>query len=70
MSILVLGGAGYVGSHAVYQLIDQGSDVVVIRMLTFMKVISAAERLCVLFLKKKILKPFCILQPAPLLENR
>lgn len=30
MSILVLGGAGYVGSHAVYQLIDQGSDVVVI----------------------------------------
>lgn len=30
MSILVLGGAGYVGSHAVYQLIDQGSQVVVI----------------------------------------
>ncbi|MDM5329094.1 UDP-glucose 4-epimerase GalE [Neobacillus sp. CF12] len=30
MSILVLGGAGYVGSHAVYQLIDQGSEVVVI----------------------------------------
>ncbi len=30
MSILVLGGAGYIGSHAVYQLIDQGKDVVVI----------------------------------------
>ena len=30
MSILVLGGAGYVGSHAVYQLIDQGFSVVVI----------------------------------------
>ena len=30
MSILVLGGAGYIGSHAVYQLIDQGFDVVVI----------------------------------------
>ncbi|MFP5107032.1 UDP-glucose 4-epimerase GalE [Neobacillus sp. C211] len=30
MSILVLGGAGYVGSHAVYQLIDQGFPVVVI----------------------------------------
>lgn len=30
MSILVLGGAGYVGSHAVYQLIDQGFTVVVI----------------------------------------
>ncbi|MFD2617207.1 UDP-glucose 4-epimerase GalE [Terrilactibacillus laevilacticus] len=30
MSILVLGGAGYVGSHAVYQLIDKGYDVVVV----------------------------------------
>ncbi|WP_423800546.1 UDP-glucose 4-epimerase GalE [Neobacillus sp. SAB-20_R2A] len=30
MSILVLGGAGYIGSHAVYQLIDQGYDVAVI----------------------------------------
>lgn len=30
MSILVLGGAGYIGSHAVYQLIDQGFEVVVV----------------------------------------
>lgn len=30
MSILVLGGAGYIGSHAVYQLIDQGYQVVII----------------------------------------
>jgi UDP-glucose 4-epimerase len=30
MSILVLGGAGYIGSHAVYQLIDQDFQVVVI----------------------------------------
>lgn len=30
MSILVLGGAGYVGSHAVYQLIDQELELVVI----------------------------------------
>lgn len=30
MSILVLGGAGYIGSHAVYQLIEQGENVVVI----------------------------------------
>ncbi|GAY77181.1 UDP-glucose 4-epimerase GalE [Sporolactobacillus inulinus] len=30
MSILVLGGAGYIGSHAVYQLIDAGEDVVVV----------------------------------------
>ncbi|MRH44215.1 UDP-glucose 4-epimerase GalE [Aquibacillus halophilus] len=30
MSVLVLGGAGYIGSHAVYQLIDQKQEVVVI----------------------------------------
>src|SRR5699024_1830 len=30
MSILVLGGAGYIGSHAVYQLIDNQKDVVVV----------------------------------------
>lgn len=30
MSILVLGGAGYIGSHAVYQLIDRGYDVVIV----------------------------------------
>lgn len=30
MSILVLGGAGYIGAHAVYQLIDHKFDVVVI----------------------------------------
>ncbi|MDR7001225.1 UDP-glucose 4-epimerase GalE [Neobacillus niacini] len=30
MSILVLGGAGYIGSHGVYQLIDQNFQVVVI----------------------------------------
>ncbi|WP_010531700.1 UDP-glucose 4-epimerase GalE [Lentibacillus jeotgali] len=30
MRILVLGGAGYIGSHAVHQLIDQGEQVVVV----------------------------------------
>ncbi|WAA12533.1 UDP-glucose 4-epimerase GalE [Fervidibacillus halotolerans] len=30
MNILVLGGAGYIGSHAVYQLIDQGYEVCVV----------------------------------------
>lgn len=30
MSVLVLGGAGYIGSHAVHQLIGQGAAVVVI----------------------------------------
>ncbi len=29
MSILVLGGAGYIGSHTVYELIEAGRDVVV-----------------------------------------
>lgn len=29
MAILVLGGAGYIGSHTVYELIDAGRDVVV-----------------------------------------
>lgn len=29
MSILILGGAGYIGSHTVYELIDAGYDVVV-----------------------------------------
>ena len=30
MRVLVLGGAGYIGSHAVYQLIDKNNDVVVV----------------------------------------
>jgi UDP-glucose 4-epimerase len=30
MSILVLGGAGYIGSHTVYELIDSGEDVVIV----------------------------------------
>ena len=29
MAILVLGGAGYIGSHTVYKLIDAGRDVVI-----------------------------------------
>lgn len=29
MSVLVLGGAGYIGSHTVYELIDNGYDTVV-----------------------------------------
>ena len=30
MKILVLGGAGYIGSHTVYELIDNGAEVVII----------------------------------------
>lgn len=29
MTILVLGGAGYIGSHTVYELVDRGEDVVI-----------------------------------------
>ena len=30
MAILVLGGAGYIGSHAVYELVDYGEEVVIV----------------------------------------
>ncbi len=30
MTILVLGGAGYIGSHTAYELIDRGEDVVIV----------------------------------------
>ena len=30
MTILVLGGAGYIGSHTVYELIDRGEDVIIV----------------------------------------
>ena len=30
MSVLVLGGAGYIGSHTVYELVDKGEDVVIV----------------------------------------
>lgn len=30
MTVLVLGGAGYIGSHTVYELINQGYDVVIV----------------------------------------
>ena len=34
-SILVLGGAGYIGSHTVYELIAAGENVVVVDNLAF-----------------------------------
>ena len=30
MTIMVLGGAGYIGSHTVYALIEKGEDVVIV----------------------------------------
>lgn len=46
MSILVLGGAGYIGAHTVYELIEAGRDVVVVdNLLTgFRKSIHPAAR--------------------------
>ena len=34
MSVLVTGGAGYIGSHMVYELVDAGEKVVVLDNLT------------------------------------
>lgn len=65
MAILVLGGAGYIGSHAVDQLIGQGKQVVVVDNLltghrqaihpaaTFMKGIFATKHFYNRYLKKK-----------------
>ena len=30
MAILVCGGAGYIGSHAVHQLVEKGEEVVIV----------------------------------------
>ena len=35
MRILVLGGAGYIGSHTVYELVDAGYEVIVIDNLLY-----------------------------------
>ena len=49
MRILVLGGAGYIGSHTVYELIDAGYEVIVIDCRE-----AALEDLQKLLLKGKI----------------
>lgn len=48
MKILVTGGTGYIGSHAVVELIDQGFDVVIIDNLSNSKqdVINAIGEIC------------------------
>ena len=68
MKILVLGGAGYIGSHTVYRLIESGNEVVVFDNLetvisrrfipkqNFIKVISETEvKLTAFLIKKKVL---------------
>ena len=53
MTILVLGGAGYIGSHTVYELIAKGEDVVYIHKQDFTKVISETRVFWMLYLIKK-----------------
>ena len=68
MKILVLGGAGYIGSHTVYRLIESGNEVVVFDNLEtghieavhpkakFIKAISETEvKLTAFLIKKKVL---------------
>ena len=74
-SILVLGGAGYIGSHTVYELIEAGEKVVVVDNLEtgFRKAvhpdaksireISGTGHLLILYLKKKILMESFTLLP-------
>ena len=61
MAILVLGGAGYIGSHTVYELIDAGKQVVIADNLetghieavhpqNSIRGISVTEHLLILFL--------------------
>ena len=60
MSVLVLGGAGYIGSHTVDRLVDQGQDVVVVDSLvlqsmirrSFIKAILQIKISCVRYLQK------------------
>lgn len=75
MSILVLGGAGYIGSHAVDQLISKGYAVVVVDNLltghrsavheqaTFYEAIFVIKLFYVVSLKRNQLKGCCTLRP-------
>ena len=44
MSVLVFGGAGYIGSHTVYELLDNGYDVVVADNLSTGHIEAVPER--------------------------
>jgi UDP-glucose 4-epimerase len=46
MNILVLGGAGYIGSHAVYQLVEQGHSVSVVD--NFIKTLTSLKAIFVI----------------------
>ena len=67
MKILVLGGAGYIGSHTVYRLIESGNELYSITLKqvisrrfipkqNFIKAISETEvKLTAFLIKKKVL---------------
>ena len=42
--ILVCGGAGYIGSHAVRQLIDRNEDVIIVLENKYLKALDLAVR--------------------------
>ena len=77
MSILVCGGAGYIGSHTVHQLVEKGEDVVIVDNLQtghmgavnpkakfYKGDIREAEVLDRIFTENKI-DGWCILRPIP-----
>ena len=45
MRVLVIGGAGYIGSHAVRKLIEEGNDVVVLDWFAFLTLPRLASQL-------------------------
>ena len=81
MSILVLGGAGYIGSHTVDQLIERGYDVAVVdNLVTGHKAAinanarfykgDAIKNLCATFSNKKTLVVSFTLLPFQSCQNQ
>ena len=61
MNVLVIGGAGYIGSHAVLELCENGHDVTVFDNLSsghLLNIDSRAESFREIFLKMMILRMF------------
>ena len=73
MSILVLGGAGYIGSHMVDRLVEHGTDVVVVDNLVTghrAAVNSAAKFYQGDLRDADLLKLSCILPPFQSYQNQ
>ena len=55
MAVLVLGGAGYIGSHTVDRLVEQGQDVVVVdSLVTGHKAAVRPDSFCCIFIGCRI----------------